>query len=115
MGRIISQDKIDSIQQRRVDEPDALGPMLGELVIQGNVPIAAVATLLNVSEPTVYRWMYGQAAPTDKDKIVKIKRLLTVLRKAKRARDLPMHGTIKDRITAMRGLVLTHKPVLRSE
>ena len=90
MGRTISADKVLGIMQARKDTPDALGPMLGELMLPNGVPVEAVAEILAVSEPTIYRWLYGQSAPVDRDKIAKIKRLLTILRKAKRAKDLPI-------------------------
>lgn len=115
MGRVISHDKKLGIAEARLADPSAIGPMLGELVIAGNVPVVAVAGLLSVSEPTIYRWMYGHSKPTDKDKVVKIKRLLTVLRKAKRAKDLPLQGNTKERTSCMAALINTHKPVLRSE
>lgn len=111
MGRTISKTRLEQIAAAREADPDALGPSLGTLVLDGNVPIEAVAGLLSVSEPTIYRWMYGQSVPRDADKIIKIKRLLTVLRKAKRARDLPLHGSIRDRIKMTAALVQTHRPV----
>ena len=114
MGRTISADKINQINAARIADPDALGPMLGELVIRGNVPVEAVASLLAVSEPTIYRWMYSESVPRDADKIVKIKRLLTVLRKATRAKDLPLRGTIKDRIKQTGQLVVDHRPMRAS-
>lgn len=115
MGRMISQEKKMGIAQARLNTPDAIGPMLGELVLGGNVPIEAVAAVLRVSEPTIYRWMYGQATPVDPDKILKIKRLLTILRKAKRAKDLPMVGTTKERVKAFGGLITAHKPIARPD
>lgn len=114
MGRIITAARIEDIQQARQSDPDALGPVLAELIIDGNVPVEAVAGLLVVSEPTVYRWMYGQSKPRDLDKIAKIKRLLTVLRKAKRAKDLPLSGTTKERVKSMGGLVVKHRPLSRA-
>jgi IS30 family transposase len=110
MGRTISADKINQINEARIADPDAIGPMLGQLVIRGNVPIQAVADLLSVSEPTIYRWMYSESTPRDADKILKIQRLLTVLRKAGRAKDLPLRGSIKDRIKATGQLVIDHRP-----
>jgi hypothetical protein len=110
MGRTISKDKLEQIAAAREADPDALGPALGTLVLDGNVPIEAIAGLLSVSEPTIYRWMYGHSSPRDADKIIKIKRLLTVLRKAKRAKDLPLRGPIKDRIKKTADLVQTHRP-----
>lgn len=111
MGRIITPSRLESIKAAREADPEALGPTLAELVIDGNVPIEAVASLLNVSEPTIYRWMYSSSKPRDLDKIAKIKRLLTVLRKAKRAKDLPLSGTIKERIKQTGQLVVKHRPV----
>jgi hypothetical protein len=114
MGRIITPARIEDIQRAHAADPEAPGPILGELIIEGNVPVEAVAELLRVSEPTIYRWMYGQSRPRDPDKILKIKRLLTVLRKARRAKDLPLHGTTKERIKAVGPLVMKHKPLSRS-
>ena len=114
MGRIISEDKKSQIAAARLADPEAIGPMLGELLIAGNVPIEAVAGLLSVSEPTIYRWMYNHSTPRDADKIVKIKRLLTVLRKAKRAKDLPLRGPIRERIKQTADLIVTHRPAARS-
>lgn len=111
MGRVISSEKKEQIARLRIADPEALGPMLGELLLEGNVPIEAAASLLAVSEPTIYRWMYGFSSPRDADKILKIKRLLTVLRKAKRAKDLPLRGSNKDRVKKTAELVVTHRPV----
>lgn len=113
MGRIITDERLQDIAKAREADPEAYGPILAELVIEGNVPIEAVAELLRVSEPTIYRWMYGYSKPRDIDKIDKIKKLLTVLRKAKRARDLPLTGNTKERIKAMGPLVMKHKPLPR--
>lgn len=114
MGRIITAERRDQIHKARIDDPDALGPTLGELVLDGNVPIDAVAKLLSVSEPTIYRWMYAESHPRDRDKIQKIKRLLTVLRKAKRARELPLEGTGQERAEKMGALVLKYRPAPRA-
>lgn len=113
MGRIITPERLQEIAKARAADPDALGPMLAELIIEGNVPVEAVAELLHVSEPTVYRWMYGSSKPRDIDKIDKIKKLLTILRKAKRARDLPLAGNTKDRVKATGQLVVKHRPLPR--
>ena len=110
MSRIITAERRQQIAEARAADPDSLGPMLGEMVVEGNIPIAAVAELLSVSDVTVYRWMYGTVKPIDADKIVKLKRFLTVLRKAKRARALPLSGSIKARIQAVGRLVLAHRP-----
>lgn len=112
MGRIITPDRMDDIRKAREADPEALGPILAELVIDGNVPVEAVAELLSVSEPTIYRWMYGHSKPRDIDKIAKIKKVLTILRKAKRAKDLPLTGATKDRIKAVEALVIKHRPLI---
>lgn len=110
MSRSISAERRQQIANARAADPDALGPMLGELVVEGHVPIEAVAQLLSVSDVTIYRWMYGTASPRDADKIVKIKRLLSILRKARRAKDLPLAGNIKTRIIATGKIVRDHMP-----
>lgn len=112
MGRIITPNRMDDIKRARDADPEALGPIMAELVIDGNVPVEAVAGLLSVSEPTIYRWMYGHSKPRDIDKIAKIKKLLTVLRKAKRGRDLPLAGTTKDRVRLTGNLVVKYRPPL---
>lgn len=110
MGRIITPTRLDDIAAARKADPEALGPILAELIIDGNVPVEAVAGLLVVSEPTIYRWMYGYSKPRDLDKIAKIKKLLTVLRKAKRGKDLPLAGTTKERVKATGQLVVKYRP-----
>lgn len=110
MTRIINADRRKQIANARATDPEALGPMLGELVVAGNLPVEAVAELLSVSDVTIYRWMYGVVGPRDPGKILKLKRLLTVLRKAQRARELPLGGSVKERCKAVFQLVLTHRP-----
>lgn len=111
MGRTITPQRLEEINAARAADPEALGPTLAMLIVEGNIPVEAVAGMLSVSEPTIYRWMYGQSKPRDIDKIAKIKRLLTVFRKAKRAKDLPLAGTMKERVKATAMLVVKHKPV----
>lgn len=108
MARTISQEKIMSISEERVRNPDAIGPKLGEFVVGFGVPVEVLAKMLNVAEPTVYRWIFSQAEPRDKDKIAKIKRLLAILAKAKRAKDLPLSGSMKDRQRALARIVEVH-------
>jgi hypothetical protein len=109
MGRIITTERKEQIARARAEKPDAMGPVLAELIIDGNVPVEAVAALLAVSEPTVYRWMYGHSEPRDADKILKVKKLLTIMRKAKRAKDLPLVGNTQTRIDAFLKVVDTHR------
>lgn len=114
MGRVITPEKKALIISMSESDPTAVGPVLGKLLIDGNVPIEAAAALLNVSEPTIYRWMYGHSVPRDLDKIAKIKALLMVLRKAKRAKELPLTGAMKDRIAKTGELALTYRPIVRA-
>ena len=113
MGRTISQEKILGIAEARARDPEAIGPILGEFVVNGNVPVEAMAKILNVSEPTVYRWIFSQASPKDRDKIAKIRKLITILRKAKRARDLPLMGTLKARMAQLPHILEIHRPLTR--
>lgn len=110
MGRIITEDRRAQISAARAADPEAVGPILAELVIEGNIPVDTVAALLAVSEPTIYRWMYGDSHPRDPDKIAKINRLLTVFRKAKRSKDLPLAGTATERAKATVALVKKYRP-----
>jgi hypothetical protein len=110
MSRSITAERRQQIANARIADPNALGPMLGELVVEGHVPVEAVAQLLSVSDVTIYRWMYGTASPRDADKIVKIKRLLSILRKARRAKDLPLVGNVKTRIIETGRIVREHMP-----
>lgn len=109
MGRIITSERKDQIARARSEKPEALGPVLAELIIDGNIPVEAVAGLLSVSEPTIYRWMYGHSEPRDADKILKVKKLLTIMRKAKRAKDLPLKGNTRERIDQFVEVVKTHR------
>lgn len=113
MGRIITETRKNEIAAARAADPEALGPMMGELMVEGNIPVGAVAVLLKVSEPTVYRWMYGHSTPRDTETqsvTRNIKRLNTILRKAKRARQLPLVGTISVRTAGIAYLIEQHKP-----
>lgn len=113
MGRIITNERRDQIAAARAADPKALGPALAEIVLDGNVPVEGIASALSVSEPTIYRWMYGNSAPRDADKIVKIQRLLTVLRKAKRGKDLPLEGNTKERVAVLYQLIVKYKPAAK--
>jgi hypothetical protein len=115
MGRIITAEKVQQIKDARANNPDLLGPALGELVIEGNVPVCAVAELLHVSEPTIYRWMYGNHDPRDADKVLKLKRLLALLRKAKKGKDFPLLGTTEERVALVVQIIEKYKPVARPE
>lgn len=108
MGRVITEDRRAQITAAREANPDALGPALAELIMEGNIPVEGVAILLAVSEPTIYRWMYGDAEPRDADKKLKIKRMLTVLRKARRARDTPLTGNTQSRTATLLELAKKH-------
>ena len=111
MGRIIAEHKKDQIRDARVAAPNALGPLLGELIIQSNVPVEIVAIMVKVSEPTVYRWMYGHCTPSPVYEPY-IKKFLTILRKAKRARQLPLTGSHAQRVKQTVELVKEHRPVI---
>lgn len=111
MGRVITAERKEQIARAHVRNPDALGPVLGELVIDTNSPVEGIAWMLAVSEPTVYRWMYGMSEPRDAIKIKMIKSLLTILRKAKRAKDTPLTGTTKERLKQLEAIVRKHRRI----
>jgi hypothetical protein len=115
MSRIITVERRRQIAHARTLDPDALGPILGELVVEGNVPVKLVATLLDVANVTVYRWMYGAVQPRDPTTLQRLRRLVTVLRKAKRANDLPLAGDDGQRTAQMKNLLVAHRPPPRPE
>lgn len=111
MGRVIAEHKVQAIRNARAADKDALGPMLGEFVLDGNVPVEAIAELVKVSGTTVYRWMYGESLPGQVYEPY-IKKLLTILRKAKRAKQLPLEGTTEARVKAVGALIKEHRPAI---
>jgi IS30 family transposase len=113
MSRIITADRLQQIADAHAADPNAPGPILGQLIIDGNVPVEAVARMLRVSDVTIYRWMYGTARPRDQDKLDKLEKLLTILRKAKRAKELPLAGTVPQRIKLVEKLVIAYRPLRR--
>lgn len=108
MGRVIPVRRIEQIAALRKEDPEALGPMLGELAINGRVPVDCLAMLLQVSEPTIYRWMYGESKPS-RVFHPDIKKVLTILRKAKRSKQLPLEGTQAERVKLFIALVKEYK------
>jgi hypothetical protein len=110
MTRILTTARRAQIDAARAADPEALGPKIAGFVTDGNVPVGIIATMLAVSEVTIYRWMYGDASPRDADKVRKIKRLITVLNKAQRAGDLPLSGTVPERMKRTEFLIRQYKP-----
>ena len=109
MGRILSDERRAQIAAARENDLDALGPMLGEFIADNNIPVECVAQLLFASEPTIYRWMYGSNSPSRVFQ-ENIRKLLTIIRKAKRAKDLPLEGTHTERVAAFINVVKIHRP-----
>lgn len=105
MGRIFSDERREAILAAHENQPDAIGPALGALVMNGNVPVDTVSQMLAVAPPTVYRWMHGTSQPRDPDKIKKLERLLGVLRSAQTSGLLPLQGTAKERTRALVNIV----------
>jgi len=103
---LVSRDRIAALVQAR---PKAVGPRLGYLSMKYGIPARAFADLLHVSEPTVYRWFYGESEPTPST-LVNIRRLLAVFRVAAAAGDLPLPGSHGERMLAVRDVILKHKP-----
>jgi hypothetical protein len=113
MPRIIDVHRRTQISAARESQPDALGPLLAERVLAGNVPVEAVAGLLAVSRPTIYRWLYGETHPRNAEKITRIRRLLRVLEQAHDAAQLPLTGSVAQRVLATAQLVKTYRPPSR--
>lgn len=111
MGRVISQDKLTAITAAHRAHPKEIGPALGHLVLNNGIPVYIIADVLAVSNPTIYRWMYGETKPLDRDKVKKIEVLLATLRLAKRVKVLPLYGSARERRNATLQLLEDYKPV----
>jgi transcriptional regulator with XRE-family HTH domain len=94
--------------------PQAVGPRLGQISVTQNIPAKALADMLRISEPTVYRWFYGESEPRSVY-IPNIKKVLRLLRVARTSGDLPLHGTYDERIDELREIILKHSANVPSE
>jgi hypothetical protein len=106
----MEQYKLDNIRTAIARSPNAIGPMLGRLVIEGNIPVEAVGELLDATKTTVYRWIHEETHPSKKSDTDLIKLLIQVLRKAQRAKELPLDGTKLERIAKTHALVKEYYP-----
>ena len=101
-----SRARIDALVEAN---PKAVGPRLGRVSLKYNIPARAFASLLQISEPTVYRWFYGESTPRAVY-MTNIKRLFAVFKLAAAAEDVPLEGTYAQRMKAVRDLIIKHKP-----
>jgi len=105
----MSLNSRDLILSHLKANPKAVGPKLGFVAMKYNIPARALAELLKVSEPTVYRWFYNGADPRQ-IYMTNIRRLMQVFKAAAIAGDIPLKGTYQDRMGAVRTVILKHKP-----
>lgn len=108
MPRAITEESRQRVYEMHTANPDALGLALGAAVLRANVPLKAIAELLTASEASVYRWAYGDVEPRPVYH-QKIKRLITILKRALRAGDAPLSGTHAQRMAAVSDLIIKHK------
>lgn len=107
MPRRMSLGSRERIAALRIERPTAVGPKLGSIAIKQHIPAYAFAKMLHVSEPTIYRWFYGESEPLPKYMPV-IRRVVALLKRAADAGDLPLHGTYDERISALRDVIRKH-------
>ena len=69
-------------------EPDTLGLQLAKLCVKANLPATMVATALEVSSTTVYKWFRGQGIRERKRKAVEV--LIDLIREDLANGDLPV-------------------------
>lgn len=73
---------------------------MGILVYRSRIPASAVATLLRVSLPTVYRWFYGINDVADEFR-ARVSRLVAMLEDAFEKKELPAIGTMEERVAIL--------------
>ena len=101
-----SRDRIAALVQ---ENPKAVGPKLGHVALKYNIPARAMADMVRVSEPTMYRWFYGEAEPRA-IYLPKIRRMMQLFRLASETGDIPLEGTYGQRMLAIRDVIIKHKP-----
>lgn len=104
MGKAASKKNIARAQAAHDADPDEIGPLLGVLVYQSNVPASAVSILLRTSQPTFYRWTYGEndVAPAFRKRVT---RVISILRNALITGMLPAQGNTEQRIQRLASVV----------
>lgn len=110
MARGITAEQKHKVAELRRDNPDYMGPALGDIVYRNNIPPSAIAAMLDVAAPTLYRWFYMETDPRGVYH-KQIRRLLALLRKAERGRDLPLRGTYQKRVKALGEIITKYKTV----
>ena len=113
MARGITAEQKRKIADLHKANPDEMGPTLGDLVYKNNIPPSAIAAVLEVTEPTIYRWFYLTAHPQPVYH-KEIRNLIAILRKAEKARELPLDGTFDKRVSLLGAVIRkyrTPKPV----
>ena len=108
MPRRMSLDSRERISTLLRENPKAVGPRLGYVSLKYNIPARAMARMCRVSEPTVYRWFYGEGQPKPAQ-LERIRRMMALFKRAAEAGDLPVEGTFKQRMQAVRDVITKHK------
>ena len=108
MARGITAEQKRKIADLHKANPDEMGPALGDLVYKNNIPPSCVAAILEVTEPTVYRWFYLTAYPQPTYH-KEIRGLIAILRKAEKARELPLIGTFDKRASLLGALIRKYR------
>ncbi len=91
MTRNINTATREWIETERSLDPLALGPYLGALAVELNIPLQLLAKTLGFHEQTVYRWITKRVdiSPTNITKVVKVLSLLCWMHETKRR---PLRG-----------------------
>ena len=101
MNRLAASPKnIRRVKDMRDAYPNKLGPKLGLLVYAANVPVSAVAEVLDVTEATFYRWIFGQCEISE-DNRPKVMVVGKKISSAVKAKTLPVYGGLNHRRAAL--------------
>ena len=104
MGKAASKKNIARNREAHETAPDSLGPRLGMLVYRSHLPASAIAVVLQVSLPTLYRWFYG-VNDVDNKFQRRVLRLSGFLQEALGDGRLPAQGILEQRVQVLVALV----------
>ena len=95
-----SPKNIKRVRNMRAERPELLGPKFGLLIYASNVPASAVAQHLDITEASLYRWMFG-SRDISKDNRPKVLAAGKKLSEAVKQGKLPVFGDLNDRRKAL--------------
>jgi hypothetical protein len=94
MSRGIRTFTRERVLLQNEQNPWAIGPLLGALIMHFNIPVSMISELLGMHDQTVFRWCVNQAQPSAAA-CSKIKDILMILLWMYQEQVPPFTGTLK--------------------